>query len=95
VPGATPNITPDGSILILEAPSVNLATYDANGNPIAEAATLAQRTFGTTGAFPSFSPVPEPSTALLMPLLVVALLVIRIPAVRSFLGGGRWFIGAR
>ena len=95
VPGANPTINPDGSFLILAAPSVNLATFDANGNPISEQATAAELTFGTTGAFPTFSAVPEPSTVVLMPLLVVALMVARIPAVRSFIGGRRSFAGAR
>jgi hypothetical protein len=90
VPGANPTITPDGSFLILTAPSVDLSTTD--GGP---GATTAQLTFGTTGNFPTFSAVPEPSTVLLMPLLIVALLVARIPAVRSFLGGCRSFAGAR
>ena len=94
VPGANPTITPDGSFLILAAPSVNLATFDANGNPISEAATAAQLTFGTTGAFPNFS-VPEPSTVALMPVLLVALMIARIPAVRVFLSGRRSFADAR
>ena len=55
VPGANPTITPDGSYLILEAPSVNLATFDANGNPMSEQATTAELTFGTTGPFPTFA----------------------------------------
>jgi hypothetical protein len=60
VPGADPTITPDGSFLILEAPSVNLANYDANFNYIGEQATTAELTFSTSGPFPAmgiFAPV--------------------------------------
>jgi hypothetical protein len=41
-------------------------------------------TFSTTGAFPN---IPEPSTAVIMPLLIAALLVSRMPSVREFLRG--------
>jgi len=82
-PGQTA-LSPDGQFLIFEAPSVNLATFDANGNPMAEQATTAELTFGTTGAFPSFA-VPEPSTIMIMPLMVVLLAISRIRSVRSFL----------
>jgi hypothetical protein len=84
VPGQT-TLSPDGSYLIFEAPSVNLATFDANGNPIPEGATTAELTFGTTGAFPTFAAVPEPSTLMLMPLVLVLLMVSRVRSVRSFL----------
>jgi hypothetical protein len=85
VPGQT-TLSPDGDYLILENSSVNLATYDAAGNPIPEGATLAELTFGTTGAFPTFAAVPEPSTLMLMPVALVLLMVSRIRSVRSFLG---------
>jgi hypothetical protein len=79
VPGPSPIINADGEFLVLVAPSVDLSVTDGSGG-----ATTAELTFGTTGAFPTFA-VPEPSTMLLMPLLVITLMVSRIPAVRSFL----------
>lgn len=82
-PGQT-TLSPDGEYLIFEQPSVNLATFDANGNPIPEQATTAELTFGTTGAFPNFA-VPEPSTIMIMPLMVVLLVISRVRSVRSFL----------
>jgi len=57
VPGQTV-LQPDGQFLIVENSSVNLATFDANGNPMPEQATTAELTFSTTGPFPtSFGPV--------------------------------------
>ncbi len=75
VPGANPVITPDGTFFILSA--VDLSYTDGSAGP-----TTADLTFSTTFGT---SPVPEPSTALLMPVMVVALMVSRIPGVRSFL----------
>jgi hypothetical protein len=49
-----------------------------------EQATTAELTFGTTGAFPSFA-VPEPSTIMIVPLMVVLLVISRVRSVRSFL----------
>jgi hypothetical protein len=52
--------------------------------------------FGQTGAsaFLGIAAVPEPSTVLLMPLLVAAVLVARIPVVRSFLRARHSFVAA-
>lgn len=75
VPGANPVIKPDGNYFILT--SVDLAVTDANGNFVGEGATQAQLTFF----------VPEPSALMLMPVMLVALMVARIPSVRAFLGG--------
>jgi hypothetical protein len=50
VPGANPNITPDGSFLIMTAPGVDLSTTDGSGG-----ATAAELTFSTSGPFPTFS----------------------------------------
>jgi hypothetical protein len=82
VPGQT-TLSPDGTFLILTAPNVDLSVTDGSGG-----ATVAQLTFGTSGAFPTFSvsAVPEPSTALLMPLLIIGLMISRIPSVRAYLG---------
>jgi len=84
VPGAT-SISPDGNYLILENSSVNLATFDANGNPMPEGETTPELTFGTTGGFPTFAAVPEPSTAMLLPVMVILLMLSRTRSVRSFL----------
>jgi hypothetical protein len=84
VPGQT-TLAPDGSYLILENSSVNLATFDAAGNPIPEGATTAELTFNTTGAFPTFAAVPEPSTVMLLPVMVILLMLSRTRSVRSFL----------
>jgi hypothetical protein len=81
IPGPNAIITPDGEYFILAASSVDLSVTD--GGP---GATTQELTFGTSGAFPTFAAsVPEPSTVLLMPVMIVALMVSRIPAVRSFL----------
>jgi hypothetical protein len=85
VPGPNPVINLSGRYLILENSTVNLATKDANGNFIGEQATLAERTFNG---------IPEPSIGLLMPVLLIGLMVARIPAVRSFLGGAGSVAGA-
>jgi Hint domain len=52
IPGQTA-LTPDGQFLIVENSSVDLATFDANGNPMPEQATTAELTFSTTGPFPT------------------------------------------
>jgi len=80
VPGQT-SLSPDGTYLIFALPRVDLSVTDGSAGP-----TTAELTFGTSGAFPGF-PVPEPSTAVLMPLMVILLMVSRIRAVRSFLAG--------
>ncbi len=80
VPGQTA-LSPDGTYLIFAAPSVDLSVTDGSAGP-----TTAELTFGTTGAFPTFA-VPEPSTVVLMPLMVILLMVSRIRSVRSFLAG--------
>jgi hypothetical protein len=79
VPGTNALIVPDGEYFILASPSVDLSVTYGPGP------TAAELTFGTTGPFPSLAAVPEPSTVMLMPLMVVALMVSRMPAVRSFL----------
>jgi hypothetical protein len=71
VPGPHSIITPDGEYFILAAPGVDLSVTDGSAGP-------------TTGQLTFF--VPEPSTALLMPLMFAVLLLSRIPAVRSLLG---------
>jgi hypothetical protein len=75
-PGQT-TVAPDGTYLLLTNSSVDLSIYDGSSGP-----TAAQLTFGPaqSGAF-----LPEPSTMYLMPVMVVALLIARLPAVRSFL----------
>jgi len=55
-PGQT-QLQPDGLFLIVENSSVNLATFDAAGNPMPEQATTAELTFTNTGPFPTFGPV--------------------------------------
>ncbi len=82
VPGTNPIITPTGQYFILTDPTVPLSFADPY-SPGYPGPTVAQLTFSQTGPFPSL--VPEPSTAMLMPLMVVALMVSRIPAVRAFL----------
>jgi hypothetical protein len=81
--GYVPNaatVTPDGNFIVLG--SIDLSTFDGSVVP------GDSFTFGTTGAIPASAipTIPEPSTAMIMPVLIVALMVSRLPGVRSFLG---------
>jgi hypothetical protein len=74
VPGPHAIINPDGQYFILASSSVDLSVTDGSGG-----ATPGQLTFF----------VPEPSTALIMPMLIAMLMVSRIPGVRGLLGASR------
>lgn len=73
-PGSNPVIAPDGTYFLLTEPSVDLSYTDGSGGPSAAALT-----------FSTASTVPEPSAALLMPMMVIGLLIARLPSVRAFL----------
>jgi len=82
VPGAT-SVSPNGSYVLLAAPGVDLSIYTGAGP------TAAELTFATTGAFPNLQATPEPSMALMMPLMVVLLMISRNRSVRSFFGANQ------
>jgi hypothetical protein len=64
---------------------IDLSQTEGLANPVTALA------FGTTGNSEFLGitgqAVPEPSVVLLMPVMVVGLMIARIPAVRSFMGG--------
>ncbi len=77
VPNGKSTITPDGYYFIVG--TQDISTTD--GLP-----TNASFTFTQNGQSLPLSAIPEPTSALLMPVVLIGLMLARMPAVRSFLG---------
>ena len=77
--GSNPQVTTTSAYIILS--SADLSIGDGSGPTAAELA------FGTTGVFPAALGVPEPSVAMLMPVMIIGLMIARLPSVRAYLRG--------
>jgi hypothetical protein len=77
--GGNPQVTTTSAYIIFS--SADLSFSDGSGPTAAELA------FGTTGAFPAALGVPEPSVAMLMPVMIIGLMIARLPSVRAYLRG--------
>jgi hypothetical protein len=77
--GGHPQVVTTNAYIILS--SADLSWSDGSGP------TAAELTFGTTGAFPANLEVPEPSVAMLVPVMIIGLMIARIPSIRAYLRG--------